>query len=147
MKIRHIRVLSDTRLGYRGNFLLALACLDVFYGLSFIDPDHQTLSTPAFIWRDRIMPSTAWGAIWISAGLILLVNAFLKQDRIGYGLAIAIKVGWAFISGVSWLTGDVHNGWVSMVIWGVFAWATTSESMRGEPIRTHEVSFIDPEDD
>jgi hypothetical protein len=128
-------------------FLLGLAILDVFYGLSFIAPDQQTLNTAQFLWRDRIMPSPAWGAIWIAAGVALLVNAFMRQDRIGYGIAVSIKLAWAFLSAVSWLTGDVHNGWVSMVIWGTFGWVTISESLRGEPVRTHEVTYMDPENE
>jgi hypothetical protein len=143
VKIRHVHILSRSRLGFRGIFLLGLACLDLFYGLSFIAPDAATRETAAFEWRDRIMPTQAWGAIWIGAGLILVLNAFLRQDRFGYGLAIAIKLGWAFLCGVSWLTGDVHNGWVAMVIWGVFGWVTISESLRGEPLHVHEVTFID----
>jgi hypothetical protein len=144
VRIHHIRVISETRLGYRGVFLLGLALLDIFYGLSFMNPDDATLETPAYQWRDRIMPSSAWGAIWIVAGVVLVLNAFMRQDRVGYGVAIAVKLGWSFLSVVSWITGDVHNGWVSAVIWGVFGWVTISESLRGEPLRSHEVTYFDP---
>jgi hypothetical protein len=147
VRLRRIRVLSNTRLGYRGTFLIGLAALDVFYGVSFMNPDSTTKLTPAYVWRDHIMPSPVYGLIWIVAGIIIGINAFMRQDRIGYGLAIAIKMGWAFLALISWISGNVHNGWVSVVIWGVFGYVTISESTRGEPLRTHEVTFIDMEDD
>jgi peptidoglycan/LPS O-acetylase OafA/YrhL len=140
--IRTYRVLSSTRLGYRGAFLLFLAIIDVIYGWFLINPTPEQSRTTQFIWRDHIMPTQAWGVIWICVAIILVVSAFMRQDRIGYAAAIALKVGWAFIAAVAGLTGSVQGAWTTVAIWGGFAALTILESGRPEPLHTHDVTIM-----
>ena len=92
MRIRTVKVLSSSRLGYRGAFLLFLALVDLVYGLFLVRPAPEQIRTTQFEWRAHIMPTQAWGSVWITVGVVLLISAFLRQDRIGYALAIALKV-------------------------------------------------------
>lgn len=147
MRIRTLRVLSSTRLGYRGAVLLIISLIDVLYGaLLAVHLPGQVVSA-ATVWRDDIMPGQAWGMIWIVVGLVVGVNAFQRQDRIGYGFAIALFIAWAFIALVSALTGAVPGGWASVVIWGLAAAWVIIDSGRPEPLHSREVTVIDTEPD
>jgi hypothetical protein len=145
IRVRTVKVLSSSRLGYRGAFLLFLALVDVVYGWFLINPTSESQRTSAFQWRAHIMPPAAWGAIWLTVGIVLLISAFMRQDRIGYALAIALKVGWVFVSAAGGVTGHVEGAWTTVVIWGVFAGLTLLESGRPEPLQTHDVTVIDNE--
>lgn len=145
MRIRTYRVLSSTRLGYRGAFLLILAFIDFIYGWVLAHPAPEQRQGSAYVWRDHIMPTEWWGAVWVAVGVVLVVNAFMHQDRIGYGFAIGLKIGWAFIAAISGLTGNVQGAGSSVAIWAGFAVLTIMESGRPEPIRTHPVTIIETE--
>lgn len=144
--IRTYRILSSSRLGYRGAFLLFLAAIDVVYGWFLINPTPEQARTTQFVWRDHILPSEAWGAIWLTVAAILVVSALMRQDRVGYAAAIALKVGWAFIAAMSGLTGHTQGSWTAVAIWGGFAGLTIMESGRAEPLHTHEVTIINADD-
>lgn len=143
MRIRTYRVLSSSRLGYRGAFLLFLGIIDCIYGWFLINPTPETRHTSQFIWRQSVMPTEAWGAIWLTVGVALLASAFLRQDRIGYALGIGLKVGWGCVALVGGLNGHVQGAWASVAIWGGFAALTILESGRPEPLQSHEVTVID----
>jgi hypothetical protein len=145
VKIRTYRVLSNTRLGYRGAFLLFLAMIDLVYGWFLVNPTDESINTSQFVWRDHIMPTQAWGVIWLAAAAVLVISAFVKQDRVGYAVAIGLKVGWAFIAAASAITGHVPGAWSAVAIWGGFACLTIMESGRPEPLTTHAVTVIDEE--
>jgi hypothetical protein len=145
--IRTYRILSSTRLGYRGAFLLFLAVIDLVYGWFLINPTPEQTRTSQFVWRDHIMPTEAWGVIWLSVAVVLVISAFMNQDRIGYAVAIALKVGWAFIAAMSGLTGHAQGSWTTVAIWGGFAGLTIMESGRAEPLHTHEVTIIDGDEE
>lgn len=143
MRIRTVRILSSSRLGYRGAFLLFLALVDLVYGWFLVNPTPEQVRTTQFEWRAHIMPTHAWGAIWLTVAVALLISAFMRQDRIGYALAIALKVGWAFVAAAGGITGHVQGSWTTVTIWGVFAGLTILESGRPEPIRTETVTVLD----
>jgi hypothetical protein len=140
--IRTYRILSSSRLGYRGAFLLFLAAIDLVYGWFLINPTPEQERTTQFIWRDHIMPTQAWGVIWLCVAVVLVSTAFLRQDRIGYAAAVALKVGWSFIAAIAGLTGHVQGAWTTVAIWGGFAALTILESGRPEPLHTHEVTIM-----
>ena len=145
IRSRTLRVVSSSRLGYRGAFLLFLAIIDFIYGWFLAHPTPESRDTSQFVWRDHIMPTQAWGGIWIGVGAALLISAFMRQDRIGYALALALKIGWAFVAVAGGLTGHVQGSWTAVAIWGGFAALTVLESGRPEPIRTETVTEVDAE--
>jgi hypothetical protein len=145
MRVRTYRVLSSSRLGYRGAFLLFLSLVDVVYGWFLANPTPEAQRTSAYEWRVHIMPPQAWGSIWLTVGVVLLISAFMRQDRIGYALAVGLKVGWVFVAAAGGVVGHVEGAWANVVIWGVFAGLTLLESGRPEPLHTENVTVIDEE--
>ena len=105
------------RIGHRGAFLLFLALLDFLYGFSiWATPPVQQSINLTFSWA-------IWGAIWAAVGTVLLVGAFLKDDRIPFALAATLKGAWAAVWAKLWLTSphSIPRAWVSVVIWLAFA--------------------------
>lgn len=145
MRVRTLRVLSSSRLGYRGAILLCFALVDFVYSWFLINPTPEQRHTSDFVWRSTVMPAAAWGAIWVVAGLTLLATAFMRQDRIGYAVAIALKVAWAFVAVVGGINGHVQGAGRTVAIWGVFALIAIIESGRPEPVHTETVTVIDDE--
>lgn len=136
-------MLSSSRLGYRGAFLFCLAIIDFIYAYFLVNPTPEQATNSDYVWRDHIMPTAAWGAIWVFVGTSLLTCAFLKQDRVGYAMAIGLKVGWAFVAAAGGLSGNVQGAGRSVAIWGGFAVLTTIVSGWSEPVHSHEVTVID----
>lgn len=147
MRIRTLRVLSSSRLGYRGAFLFCLSIIDVTYAWFLISPTPEQSANSDYVWRDHIMPSYAWGGIWLAAAGVLMICAFSRQDRIGYAIAIGLKVGWAFVAAAGGLTGNVQGSARSVAIWGGFAMLTVIASGWPEPMHSHEVTVIDEDPD
>jgi hypothetical protein len=145
--MRTYHILTSTRLGYRGAFLLFLAALDGVYGWFLVNPTSEQERTTQFQWRDHIMPTEAWGVIWLAAAAVLATSAFMRQDRVGYAVGIGLKFGWAFIAVVAGVTGHVQGSWTSVTIWGVFGALTVMESGRAEPLHTQEMTIIDDDSD
>lgn len=144
IRVRTVRVISSSRLGYRGAFLLFLAAIDLLYGwAAMIHPTAESRLTSAFIWRDRFMPAEAWGSIWVVVGSALLISAFMRQDRIGYALAIALKIGWATVAALGGIIGHVQGAWSAVAIWGGVAGMTILVSGWPEPVRTEDATVID----
>jgi fatty acid desaturase len=145
-RVRSFRVLSRSKLGYRGSFLLTLAVLDLLYGWSLINPSPEQLRSSAYEFRSHLLPTEAFGMVWIVVGIVLAMQAWIQKDRVGFTLAIAIKMVWAFIAFASFATGKVDQGWVSCAIWLIFAAMTIVVSGWPEPIRSHTVTIM-PLDD
>jgi len=108
------------RIGRRGSFLLFLALLDTLFGWSvYIDP------TPISQAYDTVIPARTWGIMWFFVGLVCLVQAFARLDRIGFTSAVALKIFWASMILYSWVIHPVvPREWAAAVIWYAFAGVT-----------------------
>jgi hypothetical protein len=108
------------RIGRRGSYLLFLALLDVLFGWSlYTEPGILTKV------YNLVLPVEAWGVIWFLVGIACLIQAFARQDRIAFTLAVALKIAWASVTLYSWLTlPTVPREWVSAIIWYAFAGIT-----------------------
>lgn len=97
-------------------FLLFLTLLDVLYGYSI----RTAPALPPHL-HMLFLPYTDWGYVWIAAGAALFFGAFLRRDRLFFGIAAFIKAIWAAGWLDLWLTAS-GNGreWVSVAIWGAF---------------------------
>src|SRR4051812_40271372 len=109
------------RIGRRGAILLILAIVDVAYGLSLMAPPPDSIGEAATVWRQHYAPLWVWGMGWLVIAVILIVSAFLRDDRLGYAAAIGWKIAWSVSTLASWVIGGVPRGWVSSIIWGVVA--------------------------
>ncbi|WP_433363964.1 hypothetical protein [Streptosporangium sp. CA-115845] len=108
------------RVGIRGEFLLALALIDLVqcYRLSF--PTAETLASTTTQFLAIVLPLPVWGAIWGVGGVLCLVQAFMASDRFAFAAASTLKVGWALTHVAAWVWG-VPQAWWSVAIWLVFA--------------------------
>jgi hypothetical protein len=91
--------------------------LDVVYAFSLAWPDPVTRSGSLFAWLAEVAPMVWWASVWLLVGLICLWQAFCRDDAIGYGAAVALKIGWGVVCLGGWLFGDVERGYVSAAIW------------------------------
>lgn len=136
------RFLSRSRFGKRGSILLILGWFDLVYGWALIQPGRDGANSPSTIWRQHYFPLWVWGGGWIIVGIVLLVQAAMRNDVLGYTLAICQKVVWGLVSITSWMFGGVERGWLSGIIWFVFAlmigiisgWAEPPHAVQSEEI-------------
>jgi|1185.fasta_scaffold220807_2 hypothetical protein len=123
------------RIGRRGAILLILAVVDVAYGLSLMAPPPDSVGSAATVWRQHYAPLWVWGTGWLVIAAILIVSAFLRDDRFGYAAAIGWKIVWALTTLTSWIIGGVPRGWVQSIIWAVFAGMIVVDAGRPEDSR------------
>jgi hypothetical protein len=103
------------RVGRRGAFLLFLAILDVVFASYLLNPPA---GLPAQTYP--LLPGTVWGTWWAATGVVCIFGAFLKVDRVAYGLAALLKAAWGLRYAYLWYTG-VSESWAAMTVWLVFA--------------------------
>lgn len=109
---------ATARAGRRGAFLAFLAVLDAAYGYSL-------LATPVALrgHLGLLLPWAVWGGLWLAAAAVCASGVFAHRDRIQYAFAAAFKTAWAVLWAYLWLAQHVPLGWVSVVVWLVFAGA------------------------
>lgn len=116
-------------LGRRGAFLLILGIGKTSWGISFVvDPP----STQGLQLLTQWCSIESWAWLWIVAGLITTVSAFLKVGRDGWGYIAALvpPAVWAIAYLSAVIGGEYSRGaWVAA--WyltshvGVILWAST----------------------
>ncbi len=108
------------RLGRRGSALLAMAVLDVFYGIRLITVDPG--GSDFYRWLDAAVPLLFWGVLWLVVAALCLLSAFRPtNDRAGFLAGLLIKILWSALNIIGYLTGEVFDGWMWAVIWTGFA--------------------------
>lgn len=107
-------------LGRRGAILLCYGTVWLLYGYGQIispQPDQRGLDLLLRAW-----PLQVWGYLWITAGLMAIVFAWLPQglDTAGFVAVVAIALPWTLGYLVSWWPmGVFPRGWIAAAIWGV----------------------------
>lgn len=129
MPCRAARRLQKT-LGRRGEFLLILGTGKTCYGISFI---VSPATLPGLELLTRFCSLQSWAWLWIAAGCITLVSAFLRigRDWLGFVAALTPPTVWAIAYTHAVITGEYSRGlWVA--IWyltshvGVIMWASAT---------------------
>ncbi len=124
------------RVGRRGTFLIFISVLDAVYAISLFNPAPEVARSTSVRWVESIAPLWAWGLLWAVIGVICLIHAFKRQDRIGFGAAVLLKVLWGMIYLLGWLFAGLNRGYLSTVIWLSLALLTAVVSTWPEaPIR------------
>jgi hypothetical protein len=129
------------RVGRRGFTLLFLFLLDSVYALSLLQPPDEARHTSTIRYIAALMPLPVWAAVWAAVGLLCLVEAFRRCDRLAFAAAVTLKTLWGAIFFFGWLIQGLDRGWVSAVIWIAFAafvyvvsgWPESSTEVRDEP--------------
>jgi PAS domain S-box-containing protein len=127
-----LRALTD-RVGRRGYALLFFCLVDVIYGWTMAWPTAQTRAVGQYAYADSLLPLRLWGVIWLVVAAVCLVQAFMRQDRVAFAMAIFIKLAWAAIGLAGWLSGDVPRGHLAAVVWAGFAGLVAVMSSWPEP--------------
>lgn len=105
-------------LGRRGTILGAYGTVWAIIGWGQIaapQPDQRGLTLLL-----QLMPLQAWGCLWIAAGLVAIVCAFLPQgvDVPGFVALMLIVLPWMLGYLVSWWPlGVFPRGWLAAVVW------------------------------
>lgn len=109
------------QLGRRGAILLCYGDVWAIIGYGQITAPQPDLRGLRLLLQ--MMPLAAWGWLWIAAGLIAIVSAWLPQGRDWPGfLALPLMVlPWAVSYLLAWILGDFPRGWVAAVVWGAIA--------------------------
>jgi hypothetical protein len=115
----HLLTRLRCRIGRRGAALLAFAFIDLVIGWLLLDPQSRLI--PSYRAVFAVAPPVVWALLWIGAGLIVGVHAFLRVDKFGFAAAILIKLLWALGLMASWLAYHAPRGWVGAATWVVLA--------------------------
>lgn len=105
--------------GRRGGALLFFAFLDAVYCFGLLNAPRPL--TEVYAWMDEILPLWVWAACWGLVSVICMFYAFRTYDTVGFVAAVALKVAWAVLSLLGWLSGVVDRGYISAAIWLAFA--------------------------
>jgi hypothetical protein len=92
-----------------------LAVLDFCYGYSLWAapaPQRQL---------DLFLPWQGWAVAWLVTGAVCLAGVPAVRDWWAFTAATLLKAAWAAVMADTWLEQGIPRGWVSAVIWGVFA--------------------------
>lgn len=128
MRCRAVRRLRK-QLGRRGHFLLILGLGKTCWGAGMIVDPPQSAGLGLLT---RIAPLHCWAWLWVLAGAITIISAFLQvgRDRFGFVAAMVPPAMWAISYLVAVISGDYSRGaWVA--VWyltshvGVIMWAAT----------------------
>lgn len=119
MRVATARMLLCRHLGRRGVPLLILGIGKICWGVSFI---VTPISGEGLNLLTRHAPLSAWAWVWIIAGMVTSVAAFLQvgRDWVGFATASVPPLIWAFAYGVAAASGEYMRG-----LW-IFVWYMTS---------------------
>ncbi len=120
-------------IGFRGTILLFLAMLDLVSAYRLVRPDPEVVRTPTNVYLADILPLSVWAVPWAVTGLICLVQAFTRRDRIAFGAAAGLKVGWAVITMCGGIAGVIPQAYWGTIIWVAVAGVVMRVSGWPEP--------------
>jgi hypothetical protein len=85
------------RLGFRGAALMAFAIFDLVWASSLVDPvaSRPLKNAPTYRVIIGIAPLWIWALIMASVGMLLFVQAWMRDDRAAFAAAIGVKLVWA----------------------------------------------------
>lgn len=86
-----------------------------------------------FPWMGPEATMISWGYAWWLVGVFCIVNAFRRDDRWGYGMAIGVKISWVLALVFAWYHGLV-GGAGSVVLWLFVLGMALALAFRGEPV-------------
>lgn len=107
--------------GRRGCALLFFAFIDLVSAFSYLRPTAEARHAAIVVYVAQIAPLYVWAGLWGAVGVICLVSAFLRHDRIGFGAAMVVKMLWAIITLNGWLLANVERGYVGAAVWFALA--------------------------
>lgn len=125
-------------LGFRGSALLFFAVLDFVIGFSYLCPPPLQRQTPGLRYLAELAPLWVWGWLWLAVGVICLLFAFRRHDKVAFAAAIGVKILWGglYIGGVF---AHLERAYVSAGLWLCIAGFVAIISAWPEPDRFPKV--------
>ena len=122
-------------LGRRGAFLLSFGMVWGLIGYGQLvspQPDQRGLK----LLLNRV-PLEVWGWLWITAGAVAILSAFLRQgsDRFGFFALSLMVTPWIVSYLVAWGQGAFPRGWIASALYGGLAIGIMVVAGWGEPPR------------
>jgi hypothetical protein len=102
------------RTGRRGASLAFLMVLDLAYGYSL-------LVAPALRATDLLLPRVVWAWIWLGMAAVCATGVLVSWDRWQITGMAMLLLAWSGVNAEAWIVHGVPLGWVSAVVWLVFA--------------------------
>lgn len=109
------------RIGHRGTALLFFAAVDVVYAVSLMSATPGMLASPTYAFLAQLLPIPVWAGVWLGVGLLCLVQACLRSDRLAFAAASFLKVAWGLTHLIGWIVVDLPRGYLAAAIWLAFA--------------------------
>lgn len=103
------------RIGRRGVTLLFLALVDLLYPIGLAGSPAAARAG-----YELLMPWRWWAVLWAATGLLCLVEAFVRWDRVAYMAATAMKLAWGSSALAAWVVGVNPRGWLGALVWMAF---------------------------
>lgn len=127
-------------LGRRGAILLSYGAVWSLYGYGVLVSPLP--SQPGLALAIDLLPLRVWGWLWIGAGLIALVSAWLPQgvDWLGFLTLPLIVLPWMLSYLTAWLQGVFPRGWIAAAVWAAIAVPVLVTAGWSEPPRVKRVS-------
>lgn len=124
-----------SRLGFRGSALLFFAVLDFVFSFSYFNPPPEQRQTASLKYVADVAPLWVWATLWGVVGILCLVFAFRRQDKVAFAAAIAIKILWGGIYLGGALIAHLERAYVSAGLWLCIAGFVAIISAWPEPAR------------
>lgn len=115
-----LRNFAVCTVGRRGTALLFLAFVDFVYAFSLAAPPKEALTAPILQYLASVAPLWLWAVVWGTVGVVCLWNAFQTRDRVGFAVAMALKVLWASVFVGAQVAG-VERAYATAFVWLGFA--------------------------
>ncbi|MFF4777510.1 hypothetical protein ACFY05_32105 [Microtetraspora fusca] len=108
------------RVGRRGVSLLFVGALGLLISASLAFAPPYVQAQPGYQVLVDILPVQVWVTAWTAAGVLSLVQAFAKSDRLAYALTSGLMIAYGIAHVVGVFTGANPRGWVAASIWAAF---------------------------
>lgn len=108
------------QIGRRGATLLLFSLVDLTlsYSMFSITP---AVAKASYQGHQLMFPLQAWGYMWLLAALVLAINAFRRDDRLGFAVAMGVKVVWASGFFISYIIFGIPRAVIGACLWTFFA--------------------------
>lgn len=105
------------KVGRRGLVLIFVGILDFVFAAN-LEINRPRTSVAVY---GTILPLNWWVFVWVLAGVVAWVSAFMIVDRIGFGFSALIFSFWGWLSFLAWIRGDQPTAWATATFFLVIA--------------------------
>jgi PAS domain S-box-containing protein len=135
------------RIGNRGYSLMFVGSLSLIISQSLGDADRLVRASPVYKALSEIMPLSAWAVMWGIVGVVCIIQAFMRVDRVAFALAAAAMWAWGLVYAYVWIKDDLPRGYYGAAIWIAFGGWLMLIANWPETVLVHEGSWQEESDE